>query len=311
MSSPSLLPLLSSFLGWSYFLLWSASFWPQTLLLLKRRTSAGLSSDFVLLNTLGFFCYTLTTLALFGNARVREEYALRHGGQYPEQHTNDVAFAVHGLVLCVAQAIMAAIFPKAPGQNVARWAWSVFGLLSTALILAGIVATASDQGDLPPGDIGDGNPDEANLAGWRWIDFIWVCSSIKLIITILKWLPQIALNYRRRSTRGFAVTNVILDLGGGILSLAQIAVDARILGSWRAVTGDPGKIGLSLLTLIFDVIIIWQHYVLYGPAIVQDEGALNYDWSDERRREEQERGLNAEARREVDVEDERSALLGN
>jgi cystinosin len=49
------------------------------------------------------------------------------------------------------------------------------------------------------------------------------------------------MNHRRRSTRGFAVTNVVLDLGGGLLSLAQLAVDARIAGNWKGVLGDPGK----------------------------------------------------------------------
>lgn len=54
--------------------------------------------------------------------------------------------------------------------------------------------------------------------------------------------PQIALNYQRKSTRGFAIAVILLDVAGGLLSFAQLGVDAVIVGSWWAVAGDPGKV---------------------------------------------------------------------
>lgn len=61
---------------------------------------------------------------------------------------------------------------------------------------------------------------------------------------------------------------------GGTLSLLQLFLDAAIeerhhppghrAKEWLAnVLGDSGKLGLSLLTLGFDAVLIFQHYYLY------------------------------------------------
>lgn len=39
---------------------------------------------------------------------------------------------------------------------------------------------------------------------------------------ILKYIPQVVLNIRRRSTKGWTIWNVILDLTGGLLSVVQV-----------------------------------------------------------------------------------------
>ena len=35
---------------------------------------------------------------------------------------------------------------------------------------------------------------------------------------------------------------------------------------WSGVTGDPVKFGLGFVSIVFDIIFMWQHYVLYGDA---------------------------------------------
>ncbi len=40
----------------------------------------------------------------------------------------------------------------------------------------------------------------------------------KAAITFVKYVPQVYLNYSRKSTVGFSLANVVLDLMGGILS---------------------------------------------------------------------------------------------
>lgn len=54
-------PLLSYFIGWVYFLAWSASFYPQAILNWRRKSVQGLSMDFIHLNVLGFLCYAVRT----------------------------------------------------------------------------------------------------------------------------------------------------------------------------------------------------------------------------------------------------------
>ncbi|EGP84275.1 uncharacterized protein MYCGRDRAFT_95554 [Zymoseptoria tritici IPO323] len=60
---------------------------------------------------------------------------------------------------------------------------------------------------------------------WEWIDVISTISTLKLVITVFKYAPQILSNHRRRSARGFTIIGVLLDAGGGILSLVQLVVD--------------------------------------------------------------------------------------
>ena len=55
-----------------------------------------------------------------------------------------------------------------------------------------------------------------------WLDVIYYLSTVKLIITLLKYLPQALLNYRRKSTHGWAINASLLDLMGGVFSLAQM-----------------------------------------------------------------------------------------
>eukprot|EP00961_Rhodomonas_salina_P175898 2371368-Rhodomonas_salina.5 len=57
----------SSILGWTYFAVWSISFYPQMYLNWRRRSVAGLSFDFELLNLLGFTAYAIFNWELFFN----------------------------------------------------------------------------------------------------------------------------------------------------------------------------------------------------------------------------------------------------
>lgn len=110
--STSWLYVLADIIGWTYFFCWSLSFYPQALLNYRRKrvdgatnqdvfgtianfSRAGLSLDFVTLNSLAFACYSIYNLNFFWNDRIREEYRQRHDGKNNSVMLNDVAFAVH------------------------------------------------------------------------------------------------------------------------------------------------------------------------------------------------------------------------
>lgn len=57
-------------------------------------------------------------------------------------------------------------------------------------------------------------------SGWvYWLDFILVLSYLKLYVTAAKMIPQAWYNYQRKSTVGWSIENIFMDLSGGILSL--------------------------------------------------------------------------------------------
>ena len=46
----------------------------------------------------------------------------------------------------------------------------------------------------------------------------------KLSISFLKYLPQFYWNYKRKSTVGWSIANIILDMTGGLLSFVQMGL---------------------------------------------------------------------------------------
>ena len=56
---------------------------------------------------------------------------------------------------------------------------------------------------------------------------------------------------------------MLLDFAGGWLSLAQLCIDSALENDWSGVTGNPVKFGLGNITIVFDVVFMLQHYVLY------------------------------------------------
>ena len=117
-----------------------------------------------------------------------------------------------------------------------------------------------------------------------WLDVIYYLSTVKLIITLLKYLPQALLNYKRKSTHGWAINASLLDLMGGVFSLAQMFLLAWNHGEstmlnkagicekiwvfyfsddWSSLQGNVAKLGLGLFSVMFDVIFAIQHFVLY------------------------------------------------
>lgn len=47
--------------------------------------------------------------------------------------------------------------------------------------------------------------------------------------------------------------NVVLDFAGAVLSLAQLVGDAVDLNDYSSITGNVAKLGLSIISIGFDV----------------------------------------------------------
>ncbi|KAL7428173.1 hypothetical protein ACHAXM_001311 [Skeletonema potamos] len=135
--------------------------------------------------------------------------------------------------------------------------------------------------------IGFGSTIAANVGQSNLLDFLYFLSYVKVGITTVKYIPQVMLNYRRKSTAGWAIWNILLDFTGGSLSIIQLIGDSLAQdGSWTGVIGNPAKLGLGLVSICFDVIFIVQHYVLYrNPPPVSmlpwnDHGGIDTTKSD-------------------------------
>ena len=94
---------------------------------------------------------------------------------------------------------------------------------------------------------------------------------VKLVLTGIKFIPQVIFNYQRKSTAGWSIDQIILGVIGGVASLVQLLIDSCLQLDWSGLIGNSVKFGLAIMTLLFDVVFLVQHYILYGP-VVQKEG---------------------------------------
>ncbi|KAB2107663.1 hypothetical protein AG0111_0g3943 [Alternaria gaisen] len=246
---------ISRVLGWAYFLSWSLSFYPQPISNYIRKSTLGLAIDFPTLNVLGFTCYTLSTACFLYSPTIESQYAYRHP-EAPQTTVrfNDFLFAAHGAVMCVI--IYSQFFEKIWGfeigkrQKVSRVILGVWwGCVLAIVVVVMLVKTRGTEGN--------------EAQGWAWLDVIYTLGYVKLLTVFLKYIPQAWVNYKRKSTLGWSIYPMLLDFAGGWLSLAQLCIDSALENDWSGVTGNPVKFGLGNITIVFDIIFMLQHYVLY------------------------------------------------
>ncbi|KAH7967819.1 hypothetical protein HPB52_002628 [Rhipicephalus sanguineus] len=96
-----------------------------------------------------------------------------------------------------------------------------------------------------------------------WLFYLYYFSYCKLVITLVKYIPQAILNFRRKSTIGWSIGNILLDFTGGTLSMLQMFIIAYNYDDWSSLFGNFTKFGLGLISIMFDVMFMMQHYVLY------------------------------------------------
>ncbi|KAK0562624.1 hypothetical protein OC861_005229 [Tilletia horrida] len=262
---------LSQACGWIYFVAWSASFYPQAILNFRRKSVSGLSFDFATLNTFGFLCYTVFNIAFYSSPLIREQYRARHGGQDNVVQLNDVAFAVHALILMLVVMVQIAQYQRDTNQRISRWTLALLSVFTLVAIVTGLLCV-----------ITGGNHASGKWTPVEWIDFVQILSSMKLVITFIKYLPQMRMNAKRKSTQGWSIGNIILDFTGGVFSITQLLIDSAMTGDWSSAIGDFSKLGLGLISIGFDIIFFVQHYILYGP--VEPAGEDDDNTADERTR---------------------------
>ncbi|TIB76861.1 WD40 repeat-like protein [Wallemia mellicola] len=227
---------LSNILGWSYVTSWCLSFYPQLIVNYKRKRVDGVSIDFLYLNVLGFLCLTIYNLAFLYSDTVKEEYKARHNGNDSTVQFNDALFAMHAFTLSVVGVIQSLVYPRSKSQQ----SVSITSGTTIWVVVDGFFVLSLFV-----------------YLGWwslELIDLLYFLSGVKLYVTVCKYVPQMLHNYRRKSTVGFSIFNILFDFVGGFLSLLQLIVDSVGSGDLTGIIGNPIKLSLSLVTLVFDII---------------------------------------------------------
>nr|XP_043607671.1 cystinosin homolog [Erigeron canadensis]XP_043607672.1 cystinosin homolog [Erigeron canadensis] len=235
------LKVLSNVFGWIAFCAWSISFYPQVLLNFKRKSVVGLNFDFVVLNLTKHSSYLIYNASVFFSSAVQRQYHNKYGfNQMLPVAANDVAFSSHAVLLTAFTLFQIAIYDRGT-QKVSRITMAIVSAAWIAIAICIIIAIQKHS--------------------WLWL--VNCFNMLQVFMTVIKYIPQAVMNFRRKSTIGFSIGNILLDLLGGLTNYGQMAVQSIDQHSWVNFYGNIGKTLLSLVSIFFDLLFIVQHYVLY------------------------------------------------
>lgn len=232
---------ISQVIGWIYFLAWSVSFYPQAWENWRRKSVVGLNFDFLALNLTGFIAYSVFNIGLFWIPYTKEEFLKEYPNGINPVDANDVFFSLHAFLLCLIYAIQAAIYERG-GQKVS-WTATILLLIGWTFALVSLFLAIAKQ--------------------ITWLEYLYYFSYIKLAVTLIKYVPQAFMNFKRKSTEGWSIGNVLLDFTGGTFSILQMILQSYNNDEWMLIFGDPTKFGLGLFSVVFDILFMIQHYCLY------------------------------------------------
>ncbi|XP_028773852.1 cystinosin homolog [Neltuma alba] len=243
MSSWNSVPLHVSYevLGWLTFCCWSISFYPQVIMNYRRKSVVGLNFDFVLLNLTKHSSYLFYNASLYFSPTVQKQYRNKFGQkEMIPVAANDVAFSSHAVLLTAISLFQIAIYDRG-NQKVSKIAWAI---VSAAWLVAAICFFIT-------------------LFTHHWLWLLYVFNIIQVCMTCVKYIPQAVMNYRRKSTTGWSIGNILLDFSGSVGNYTQMVMQSIDQGSLTNFYGNIGKLLLSLVSVFFDILFIIQHYVLY------------------------------------------------
>eukprot|EP00898_Chlorokybus_atmophyticus_P001184 jgi/Chlat1/2066/Chrsp17S02538 len=202
----------------------------------------GFNFDFAVFNFTKHASYFLFNVGMLAVPQVQRQYRQKFGPHAPiPVSASDVAFSSHAVALVTFTLFQVLIYERG-SQRVSRVAGAISACAWALLGFALVQAVVFD----------------------RWLWAVNTANYLQLFMTAIKYAPQAYMNYARKSTIGWSIGNILLDLTGAVFNFTQLFVLCIDQGSFASFAGNVGKVGLSVETALFDVLFIIQHYVLYS-----------------------------------------------
>lgn len=243
---------ISQVVGWIYFTAWSVSFYGQVIENFRRHSVKGLNFDFEIFNMVGFTTYTIY------NIRGYIDENLGTG----KVQIQDIVFAAHALLMTIVTIAQIIYYfdPKDKDQKVSHVTITIVLIMLWGAVLLVLLESCFEYYD--PHIKEDQKYIFNSLIYMGWC---------KVVISLIKYIPQVISNYKRKSTIGWNIHNILLDFTGGIFSFAQNIIDTirdsfNITTEGQSNTLNIAKYALSFVSIIFDIIFMTQHYCLYKDS---------------------------------------------
>eukprot|EP00340_Litonotus_pictus_P005080 CAMPEP_0170520324 /NCGR_PEP_ID=MMETSP0209-20121228/5591_1 /TAXON_ID=665100 ORGANISM="Litonotus pictus, Strain P1" /NCGR_SAMPLE_ID=MMETSP0209 /ASSEMBLY_ACC=CAM_ASM_000301 /LENGTH=285 /DNA_ID=CAMNT_0010806547 /DNA_START=51 /DNA_END=908 /DNA_ORIENTATION=+ len=244
--------VFSEVIGWIYFAAWSSSFYGQVYENWKNKSVKGLSFDFQVLNFTGFLGYSIYNVWGYTDSGIGVDGV----------KIQDVLFSCHALLLTgvtVGQVIF--YYDKNdPDQKVTQTAISITVCIWWGFFIIILIEQILKMYD----------PYDHKGKTFAFNSIIYL-GFMKAIVSLIKYMPQVRMNYVRKSTKGWSIFNIIMDLAGGLFSLVQNLIDTifecgTVISHNETFLLNIVKYAISVIAIFFDIIFIIQHYCLYKQS---------------------------------------------
>lgn len=199
---------VSLLIGWGYVFCWGTSFWFQVLLNYRRKSTEGLSINFLALNILGFSALVLYNALFLFSHTVQEQYMQRAHETKPLVRINDLVFAGYAFFMSVTTMIQASPlvgYRKDPGRKINSLTWAI---IVGSVVGVGLVAALIPTHIFEALDV----VYAASNVKVLYIKYKWNNANEKILVTLTKYVPQALKNYENQSTEGWSIHNILMVL---------------------------------------------------------------------------------------------------
>lgn len=193
-------------------------------------------------------CYTYSIASQMFDYTIRAQYQLCFEGRLPQLSNADLFYTSHGLLIQLVLFTQIVLGTYLWGFKSDRRNFKLGNLTKSMFFVGGTFLLFQYY----------------NVEEFRELNLALNLSTVKVFISLMKQIPQILHNVKRRSMYGISKLQLCLDIGGAIFCLLDFHLK-NTLPFLEAINSNRGKLGIAVVTLFFSSIFFVQ-FSLYSSG---------------------------------------------
>lgn len=244
---------ISNIIGYTSFVCWSVSFYPQIITNYRNNSVVGVSTDGQVISWFNYFCYFISSTSLLWNQDMKEKFTT---GQDSDIHisawSKDLINSMQALLFATVllyQVIIYRGFIINPISSVTVGLITSISLVCITYVVGVFIYPSVCY----------------------WLDFFQVLSIIMIALNVSSYLPQLCLNKKRLSTDGWNIWSVMLNTTASLLCLIHLVGDSISMNSTHLLHLHWLKVSFCFCNIFIGVLFFIQHFILYRNYIENDD----------------------------------------
>ncbi|GME75078.1 unnamed protein product [[Candida] boidinii] len=227
---------------------------------MKLKSSDSISQDTTLLNTVGYWALSISLYLQIYSSKYHDEFKIKYETDLlPSLSGIDLLYSFHGVLLnflMVSQLIYGKSLWNFTNQKRDKISLLKLTKLQFLLIFLSVIYKLFKI--------------STSIEQFEFLNFVLFLAYLKIVISTIKYIPQVIHNFKRKSMFGISKLQIFLDLTGCLFASSQLILENPDMSIYELCYYNRSKVGVVLTTIVFDSIYIFQ-FLIYGS------GLKNYD----------------------------------